>query len=137
MTEYFHKILDKYNKKLEKFEVKVNNIDDISERELEFNKIKSKIQIEFNKNRKKLFILIKKESTFHKKPLENDGVYLCFNAFTIRYIHNGYSSEARAYLINVLTNELIDVSMNTYMLDTYDKDLKVVDFLLFRSRRVA
>lgn len=118
-TGYFHSLIEKYQNQL--INLEVTYVDgELSEREIKFNELKSDIEKEFEKY-KQPFLLVNLQADWKREETN----ILCYNAFTINYYHDGYYSRIKIYLINAISNKLVDVTLNCYVIKEYDKKVKL------------
>ena len=120
-VNYFHTIIDKYKKRLDKLDVNIKD-NPISKREREFNILKKDVEKEFDMYKKPFLLVIREENC-------KDITYICGGNFMVDYHHEGWLSGIKLYLNDCLTNELIDVTVNSYVVFDYDKDIKFMDIL--------
>ena len=119
---YFHTMIEKYQDELDKLSVaikKTNTGYTLSKREKRFKELKPKIEKEFEKF-KGVFLLVQIESDYFKQNKRK----VFWNAFQINYDYRGYDAGIKIELIDTYTNKLVDVSMNCYILKTYNKEVK-------------
>jgi len=124
-TRYFHTLIDTYQDELNELDVTVKDIDDVSEREKRFNELLPKIEKEFEIFKDKgLFLIINKYDC-----LKGKETFVCFNTFTINYLHDGYNSRIQILIIDAINNNHVDVTTNCNVVNAYDKDVKFIDIL--------
>lgn len=127
--KYLHTILDKYNEDLKKYDVLVQKKDDReytnSEREEAAKKLIPKVEKELQKLSSKHFLVIQSDEDYDKPK----NRFIAYNGFLIEFLHAGYMSRIVCYVIDVLTNKSVDVSVNCKIVAELDENVSLKDAL--------
>lgn len=131
MTDYFHKILNKYNEELEQYSCEVNTIGVTTEREVKAHDMIPKLRDELDVMcGGQMFIFIEMlDEKFEKKK------WVSFNYISVEYKHEGYASGLRLYIQNTLTKKWVDISINAKIIGKASEKLTLIDCLKMLQKK--